>query len=185
MKRKVTAAVGGLAVVGAAVAISAGTYSYFTDTEGSGTQSVGTGTLNLEVGGTAVSEPFAAKNVAPGWSESKTFSIENTGSLPGKLRVSVSNTGDAELREATDLTISGPGISPTTVPLSALNASGYVLPSPYELPAGGGPYTFDVTLSIPAEEGNAIQGQNAQFKATFDLLQETAPDDTEAVTADN
>ncbi|MGH3628821.1 MAG: TasA family protein, partial [Sciscionella sp.] len=99
-KKKIGGALGGVAVVGAAIALTAGTFSYFSDSNTVANNTVQTGTLKLSVlnGSHAVS-PVTLNNAEPGQTgPSKTFCFENDGSLAGNLRVAIvpdaSNSGN-------------------------------------------------------------------------------------------
>ncbi|MCE0762670.1 CalY family protein [Pseudonocardia kujensis] len=86
-KKKAGIIVGLVALVVAATAIGAGTYAAFTDTETGpgGTQTAGT--LDLQVGGDDTATAlFSASNVAPGFGQNYTFTLDNTGSIAGTLR---------------------------------------------------------------------------------------------------
>lgn len=180
--RKLATAAGSVAIVGAAVAITAGTYSYFTDTQTAPNQSVGAGTLKLSIGGDAVQTPMSASNVEPGWSSgNKTMTFTGAGTLNGKLRLTATGTGDAAMRQALQVTISGPNFS-GTLPLSQLisAANGVVLPGTLN-PGSTQTYTF--SMSIPSDTGNSIQGKSGGFTLKADLLQTSAANNISAFPA--
>ncbi|RLI27494.1 hypothetical protein DRO58_04270 [Candidatus Bathyarchaeota archaeon] len=76
---------------------TAGTLTYFSDTEKVSVGDIKAGTLNLKVG---VNEPCTAhitiRNIAPGWSGDYIITITNTGTLTGKLSVEFSTITNLE-----------------------------------------------------------------------------------------
>jgi predicted ribosomally synthesized peptide with SipW-like signal peptide len=82
----------------AALAVGGGTFASFVDNEVSQNTEVIAGTLDLVVGGTALSEIYNASNAAPGDSDlpGKGYVLTNSGTLPGKLRVNLVKDADAE-----------------------------------------------------------------------------------------
>jgi len=72
--------------------VGAGAFAYFSDTETSTGNSFTAGTLDLKVNGSDVFVPYAVANLKPGESRgTDTYSISNTGSLPGTLSFKVTN----------------------------------------------------------------------------------------------
>ncbi|MGH3625081.1 MAG: TasA family protein [Sciscionella sp.] len=176
--KKLATAAGSIAIVAAAVAVTAGTYSYFTDTQTNG-GSVGAGTLRLVATGSAI-DGMTASNVAPGWtSGQKNLTLKDAGSLPGKLRVTATPSGDSTLLSKINMTMSGTGIGTVTVPLSQVVASNFIVPGAPMQPEEERSYTLQ--MSIPSTVGNEIQGTNASFSIKTDLLQVNAPNNTPAV----
>lgn len=181
MNKKLAAASGGIALVAAAIAVTAGTYSYFTDTESVGPQTVTAGTLNLSVGGSALETSVFAANLAPGApAVSKTITVDNIGSLDGKLRATAHATGDSNLLSVARFSISGGGYNTGEVALSNLNVTNVGVGN---LPATDGPQQYTITVRLPDSVGNAVQGKTASFDFKLDLLQSNAPDNTEAFPA--
>ena len=102
-----------ISIVATAALLSAGAIAMYSDTEKSATATVTAGTLNLEVGGTAVSESYTVTNAYPGYDTgtSHGFVLSNTGSLPGELHVFLVKDADDEnslVEPETD--ISDPGL---------------------------------------------------------------------------
>lgn len=96
-KKKLATAGGSVAIVAAAIAMTAGTYSYFSDDATAAPNSIKAGTLNVTVGGSAQDVPFNAVNVAPGTGAgSKMLDITNAGSLPGTLTLRLVKDSDTE-----------------------------------------------------------------------------------------
>lgn len=90
-KKKVGTAVGGVVVVGAAIALTAGTFSYFSDSaSGDGTVNVTAGNLIL---GTGQMGTIVDGNIYPGWHKTTTLKLSNSGSLRGDLKVRLVNQG--------------------------------------------------------------------------------------------
>jgi len=77
----------------------AGTYAYFTAIRTTNANTFTTGTLDLDVasGGVAI-DPFVISNIGENGdiSGTKTWDITNTGSLPGRLLVRVTDLANAE-----------------------------------------------------------------------------------------
>ena len=85
------AAVGGAAI--------AGTYAYFTARRTVSTNRFASGTLDLNVSSNGqVNEPFVIENLGDNAniSGSKTWTVKNTGSLPGRLLVRLNNVVNEE-----------------------------------------------------------------------------------------
>ena len=144
-----------------AAMMTAGTQSYFSDTETSGGNTFTAGTLNLQVGD---DDPctihITIDNIAPGWSKSWLWKLENTGSLDGNLTVEFSeiinnDNGLTEPESAVDTTggddegelgqylivkkfdmRSGPGTSPWT--LTDINDNTFVCDYGFTLNEYGG-----------------------------------------------
>jgi len=195
-KKKVTAALGAVAVVGASVALTAGTFSYFSDsaTINGASGNVTMGTLKLDVGNGTNSTPFAITNVAPGATVlDKTITFHNTGSLDGALRLKIvpdPNNTDA-FNAAVIIKLDGFGFYPASVGLNGEHSLAYdaeltkagVLASPMFgskdpraiLANDGGRYkSIPITVSIDPTASNALQGATGGFTIQADLLQASA-----------
>jgi len=164
MNKKLATSVGAVAIVGAAIALTAGTYSYFHDEQTAGPQTVHAGTLKLAIGGSATSTHDYG-NVAPGWSDPETITFQNTGSVNGTLTLTGTASGDSPLLSDIEVHVSDPAGVPG-FNLASVNG----LSDSFPLAAG---QTLSVTymLSIPADVENDIQGQNATFSLTGQLEQ--------------
>ena len=129
-KKKITAALGAVAVVGASVALTAGTFSYFSDSatiDGAG-GNVTMGTLKLDVGNGPNSTPFAITNVAPGATVlDKTITFHNLGSLDGALRLKIvpDPTNSQAFNEAVLIKLGGLGFYPASLPLNDVHSLSY------------------------------------------------------------
>ncbi len=106
MKKELVLSAGGLAIAAVIGAAGAGTYSYFSDTASSPSQSVTSASLTLATGQSAGSKPIDAANLAPGDpSQTTTFTLTNTGSIPGALSLSVTNDSRTAGKLANDLLV--------------------------------------------------------------------------------
>jgi len=184
--------------VTAAIAI-AGTAAYFTATRTASTNRFETGTIDLsaESGGVA-NEPFVLENLGEdgNLSGSKTWTIENTGSLPGRLLFRIQNVNNEEngcndpevAAEATcndnavgelgglvELIVKRDGTQVATSTLANADANeiGTLWNglTPIVLQPGE---TTDIELSWALgrdEYGNEIQSDSVEFDANFRLIQ--------------
>lgn len=77
---------------------SIGTYAYFTATRTTSINRFTTGTLDLSVGGDNKNDPFVIENMGDNAniSGTKTWTIKNTGTLPGRLLVRLQNVVNTE-----------------------------------------------------------------------------------------
>lgn len=89
-KKKLATAVAGVAMVGAAVSLTAGTFSYFTTSASTPEQSVAAGHLTI---GTSVDKSINATDVAPGWHQTVNVTVKNTGTVDGQLSIVVKDRG--------------------------------------------------------------------------------------------
>lgn len=86
--KKLAAGIGVAAVAAAAVALGAGTYAAFTDTEAGPGGTLAAGTLNLDVSSNPAGtlQLFSASNIAPGYDSGPlVFTLTNTGSINGTV----------------------------------------------------------------------------------------------------
>jgi len=82
-----------------AIGASIGTYSYFTANRTTNANKFVAGTLDLDVSANgSVLEPFVVENIgnSPTISGSKTWTVKNTGSLPGRLLIGLQNLSNLE-----------------------------------------------------------------------------------------
>lgn len=173
-KKKVGGALGGAAVVGAAIALTAGTFSYFSDQTHSQPQNVSAGTLSLTVGGQAQSHPLNLTNVEPGYtSQPESITFHNAGSVSGRLRISVQGTGHNSpgFNQSVHLNFSGAGpvvSGDHTLADDIANTKNGV--RVYDL-GPGGYKSFNFTVSVPGSVGNELQGDSGGFRIKADLIQ--------------
>lgn len=105
-KKKLGTAVGGVAAVGAAVTLTAGTFSYFSDSHTSGSQSVTTGTI--KVNGSNV-QSIKSDNWAPGETHTQKYNLKNGGSLKGHLTMGLKASGNPALKRALKVKVNHSG----------------------------------------------------------------------------
>jgi predicted ribosomally synthesized peptide with SipW-like signal peptide len=87
-----------ISIAAAASLIGVGAYAKYSDKEVGGPVSVTAGTLNLEVGGSAVGHNFDVTNAYPGFQSPGLFGyvLKNTGTIDGQLHVFLVKDSDAE-----------------------------------------------------------------------------------------
>jgi spore coat-associated protein N len=188
-------AVGIAAVVLAVAAIGAGTYAAFSDTESGPDGTIAAGTLDLVVGASpGTVNLFSASNIKPGFSTDVTFTVSNTGSLPGTLTSKLTTTGtDGTCTEPeyvaegvgagacaatgnlpeqmTVAVVAGPNGAVAAAPMSQFLTTGLPLPGTL---AAGGTTTYTLRFALPDLSGttnNKVQGDTINITSTFDLVQ--------------
>jgi hypothetical protein len=198
LNKKFAAVAGGMTAIGAAVALSAGTFSYFTDSAhvagGSGTVNMGTLKLNLLSGDGSAQKSFTVTDAEPGatvfqTTDDNAICFENSGTMPGILRLKVTPTSANEaFNKAVIIDSAGfstyaesaPLNSPQTLSDAAtLTANGLNVA---QLGADRGAKDWDsikcipLTVSIDPAADNAIQGLEGGFTIQADLIQGRASD---------
>jgi hypothetical protein len=181
-KKKLVGAIGGVAALGATVALTAGTFSYFSDS-GSVKGDVSFGTLELELQEGAA-EDFSFDKAAPGQTvlPTKNMTFFNAGDMDGELRVRFSEKDPAAdaYNKALLVTLKGfSGIANGTYTLDELaakTAGGYHLAN---LTHGGvnDGYAykgFQMTVAVDKNAGNELQGAEGGFTLEADLVQSGA-----------
>src|SRR4051794_8140697 len=185
-KKKIFGALGGVAALGATVALTAGTFSYFSD---SNTQQAGTvqfGTLDLVPEEGAAVQQFNIPNAKPGDTvlAQKAFSFRNAGTMNGELRLAfvptfaTGTTGKQKdaFEDAVLITVAGlPGFKDgqeyTVDEVVAKTAGGLHIGT---MSYGDDDYAtkgFPVTVTIDPAAGNDVQGVSGGFKIVADLVQ--------------
>jgi spore coat-associated protein N len=188
-------AIGIAAVVLAAAAIGAGTYAAFSDTETGPDGTLASGTLDLVVGAApGTVNLFSASNIKPGFSQDVTFTVSNTGTLPGTLTSKLTAVGadvtctepeyvaegvaagacapGGNLQEQmTVQVVNGPNGGVAAAPMSQFLTTG--LPLPGTLGAGAtATYTLRFALTdLSGTTNNKAQGDSINLTSTFDLVQ--------------
>lgn len=195
--KKLKVAIGIGAAVLAAAAIGAGTYAAFVDVENGPASSVGAGTLDLAVGGTALTNLFDGTNIQPGYDHTVTLSLTNSGSIPGTLSDAVTLTGSditctepesaaegrpegecnplGDLQDQMLVSIDdGPDGAEPTSPVTLTQFAQTGFPS-LELQAGEVvTYTLHFTLpNLAGTQNNAVQGDGVSLTSSFTLDQLT------------
>ena len=188
-----------MAVVGSTYAV---TRAFFTDTESSTGSTFTVGTLDLEVGGANGSnvEPFVIENIGNTGdiSGSKVWTVNNTGSLPGRIYFKLDNVvnyenGCNEPEALVDLTCLDPGpgegemggavtihayldgVEKASSTLATVNqdviGNTWTSLSAMNIPAGG---SVQIMLDWATSQdvyGNEIQSDSITFDVGFDLVQ--------------
>ena len=186
--KKVAAGIGVAAAAAAVLALGAGTYAAFTDTESGPGGTFAAGTLDLVVTSAPTTTPiFNATDITPGYASAPyTLSYRNAGSIPGNLSLSlgVTNaendctepeglvdntcTGTAgELGGALLITVTGPGI---TYSGSIDGLAGG--PTPVGALAPGATAQYQVSYSLPQDTGNQVQSDGVLVNASAVLAQQ-------------
>jgi hypothetical protein len=175
-KKKLAGALGGVAALGATVALTAGTFSYFSDsaTVNGASGTVRNGTLSLELLDGAADAPININNAAPGSTVLQTtLSFHNGGTLDGLLRVGF--VADGANSEAFDkavlISVKGvPGlVDNQKYTLEELNGDTVNLapmyPDRYK--------SIPITVTIDPAAGNDLQGEEGSFTLKADLVQDS------------
>jgi hypothetical protein len=162
-KKKVGTVVGGVAAIGAAVTLTAGTFSYFSSTYKSPGQHVTTGNLKL---GTTTTSSISADNWKPGDHLSKTFTLENSGSLKGHLKVRLNNVSPSSAKLRNALQVQVGNHAPGT--LAQVEDHGY---QGFGTLDAGGTRDFTVKVWLPNKDHqqNDLQGQEVTAKVQATL----------------
>lgn len=159
-RKKVATAVGGAAVVGAAIALTAGTFSYFSDQQGVDGGEIGTGSLTLSASVRHDGQWGAihANRIVPGWERAETITFRNTGNVPGTVRAVFQVGGSTVLGDEMLVCNGGPGSQSCT---SLTNAESITKGG---LPLGRvGPHdsvSKTITFRLPTSTGNEAQDKN-------------------------
>jgi predicted ribosomally synthesized peptide with SipW-like signal peptide len=179
-KKKLFGALGGVAALGATVALTAGTFSYFSDsaTVNGGSADISYGKLTLKLGDEApAAQPVQAKRVAPGQVIfDKDLSFINTGTMAGQLRIGfVENQSNTDaFSHAVQITLSGAGLPDGTYRLDELAAkttTDHGIPV-YTIPASGDRTKgIHMTVTVDPQAGNELQGASGGFTLQADLRQ--------------
>jgi hypothetical protein len=193
LNKKLAGAVGGIAAIGATVALTAGTFSYFSNsasvTGGHGTVSMGTLKLNLLSGDGSAQKSFEVTDAVPGatvfqTTEDNAICFENTGTMAGVLQLTITPTSaDPAFNKAVIISTGGFSTYPESDPLNktqslsdaaALTKNGLNVA---QLGGDRGKKNWDLikciplTVSIDPAAGNEIQGATGGFTIKADLLQ--------------
>jgi hypothetical protein len=186
-KKKLAGAFGGIVAIGATVALTAGTFSYFSDSNSQQVGEVQFGTLDLVPQEGAASQQFTVSGAKPGdvLLKKTDFSFRNAGTMNGELRISfvpthAAGTTDeqaAAFDDAVLITLAGvPGF---------VNGKAYTLDEVATATANGLRLAtlghgadndwaikgFPVTVTIDPEAGNVVQGVQGGFELVADLVQ--------------
>jgi hypothetical protein len=181
-QKKILGALGGVAALGATVALTAGTFSYFSDS-GSQESTVEFGTLELSFNEGAA-QPFEIERAAPGTTviDHEVLSFGNTGDLYGELRIrfvsDVASTDPAEITAYKNaLLFSFQGIldngTYTLAQLEQATWDGSRIATLAEAGNEQGEDTkgFQMTVVVDEQAGNILQGVDGGFTLEADLVQ--------------
>jgi spore coat-associated protein N len=180
--KKAAAGIGVAAAAAAVLALSAGTYAAFSDTE-KADATFATGTLDLRLGGSADAGPIQIGPVYPGWTGSHEFTVDNVGTVDGNLSVKLVNvTGDDngcnDAEAADDGCTSGDLARAIQVyygtqhlgSIADLNGQA----SPAGVLAANAPATgYELTFEVPSDTGNEIQSDRVTATIEVTLEQPT------------
>ncbi|QDP97953.1 hypothetical protein FOE78_20435 [Microlunatus elymi] len=167
-KKKLATAAAGVVVVGAAVSLTAGTFSYFTDSNTTSQQRVKTGHLKI---GTSLDHRINITKVIPGWSDSNSFTVTNEGNVDGYLTLKVIDKGsDTAMLNAVQLCgVNGNGC----MSLGAVENAGTIRPGIKLAP--GEPTTFVFQMKLPDNGQDQNYLENLQAKAVLEATLTSAP----------
>ena len=173
-KKKLAGAFGGVVAIGATVALTAGTFSYFSDSAsvpgGNGTVSMGTLKLNVLAGDGSAQKSFEVKDAEPGATVFKTtdanaLCFENAGTMPGILRLKITPTSqDQAFNDAVVIDSGGFSTYAASAPLNdphslsdtaALTANGL---NSAQLGADRGAKNWDAIKRSPADRLHRLHG---------------------------
>jgi hypothetical protein len=179
INKKFAGVAGGITVIGATVALTAGTFSYFSDS-GSVAGKVNFGTLDLELQEGAAQD-FSFDRAAPGDTvlPPKNMTFFNAGDMDGELRVrfSENDANTDAYNDALLITLEGfSGLANGTYTLDDLaqkTAKGYHLANlTHGGPNDGYAYKgFKMSVAIDPNAGNALQAASGGFTLESDLVQ--------------
>lgn len=180
--KKATAGIGVVAAAAAVLALGAGTYAAFTDTENA-QATFAAGTLDLTIGGTGEAGQITFENLAPGQTIEHQVSVGNAGTVNGVLSFSATFTETdvecvepeqevdgcgADLANAITVGVAGhkvplsqlQGISMGDIPLAAQSEESYTLTFTVDPLAGNEIMADSVVVDIAATLDQAPTGQD-------------------------
>jgi hypothetical protein len=181
-QKKLLGALGGVAALGATVALTAGTFSYFSDS-GSVAGEVNFGTLDLQLQEGAA-KAYTFDNAAPGQTvlPTENMTFFNAGDMDGELRVRFleDESATTAYNDALLITLEGfSGIPDGTYTLDDLaekTVNGHHLANLTHGGAGDD-YAykgFQMTVAVDPQAGNELQGAEGGFTLEADLVQSGA-----------
>jgi len=197
MSAKVTSSttrkvVGSLGVIGAAAAVAGmGTFGSFTDSTAPVATTINSGTVSIDLIKASTLE-FAATELIPGDSVTRTFTLKNDGSsdLGSIMLASAATTTSVLTTDATNglqLSVKSCAVAWTqtgnaftcgsgekTLVASGPAVNNKVLDAPASLAAGKSD-NLAISYALPVSAGNEFQNQKAAFSLTFTATQRTAP----------
>jgi predicted ribosomally synthesized peptide with SipW-like signal peptide len=184
LNKKFAGVAGGVTAICATVALTAGTFSYFSDSEtvGGGANQVNFGVLDLQLQEGAAEQAFTFDKAAPGDTVLKKTNMTffNAGDMDGELRIRFSETDSTAkaFNDAVLITFEGvPGF---------VNGKPYTLTQVADATEGGLHLAnlthggeddgfaykgFPMTVTIDKNAGNDLQGVSGGFTLEADLVQ--------------
>lgn len=187
-KKKLAGAFGGVVAIGATVALTAGTFSYFSDSAtvpgGSAEVTFGTVELSLTNGEGSAQTSIPITNAKPGAivfksTDAQAICFENTGTMHGVLRLKVvPDSASAAFNKAVQIDLAGFNTYQESFRLNdpislhdaaALTAKGV---NAAQLYAEGHNKCVPLTVSIDKNAGNELQGVTGSFSIQADLVQQ-------------
>lgn len=190
INKKFAAIAGGVTAVGATVALTAGTFSYFTEAktvDGAGGK-VTFGTLHLTAGSSAGNQAFSIPVAKPGDTVlTSSLGFDNAGNIDGVLKLQVvPDSGNVDsFNNAVQITLAGFGAYNASIPLNGQHSLaddaklGEVNASPMFGAKNGAPgrhKSIPITVSIDPAAGNDVQGLSGGFTIVATLVQAGSPD---------
>ena len=197
MSAKVTSSttrkvVGSLGVIGAAAAVAGmGTFGSFTDSTTPVATTINSGTVSIDLTKASTLE-FAATDLIPGDSVTRTYTLKNDGSsdLGSVMLASAATTSSVLTTDAVNglqLSVRSCAVACTqsgnaftcssgekTLLVSGASVRTGTLNGPASLVAGQSD-NLAITYALPTAAGNEFQGKQAAFSLTFTATQRTAP----------
>jgi predicted ribosomally synthesized peptide with SipW-like signal peptide len=180
--KKLAAGIGVAAAAAAVLAVGAGTYASFSDTESIPQTTFAAGNLDLQVGGTVTTDPLKFENFVPGDKATRTIVLTNAGSIAGNLSVkfTVNGTeggcvepetdvettcdGGSELLEQLLVKVNGQDYGS----LGTLGTNG--IPTGGTL-AAGAKQDFTIVVELPKGAKNDVMTDTAAVTAELTLVQ--------------
>jgi hypothetical protein len=184
--------VGSLGVIGAAAAVAGmGTFGSFTDSTTPVATTINSGTVSIDLAKASTLD-FAAADLIPGDSVTRTFTLKNDGSsdlgtinlgsaattssilttdVVNGLQLSVRSCAVAWTQSGNGFTCAS-GEKTLLAPVAAVNNG--TLTAPASLVAGQSD-NLAISYGLPVSAGNEFQGKKAAFSLTFTATQRTAP----------
>jgi hypothetical protein len=186
LNKKFAAIAGGVTAVGATVALTAGTFSYFSDAHTGPDNAVTFGTLDLVAQEGAAQQVIDLGNAKPGdlVLDGAPFSFHNAGTIDGALRIRFVPHANGSKEQITAyenavlISLSGvdgfdEGKQYTLAQAADITEGGRWIYNLLHDGEEGGNDTkgFAVTVSIDPNAGNAVQGVTGGFALEADLVQ--------------
>ena len=181
--KKLAAGVGVAAAAAAVLAVGAGTYASFVDTEDVPQTTLAAGTLDLTVGGpSVVSSPATLNDLKPGQRVTVEYTADNTGTVDGTLSMNFTTSGadnscaepEADATNGCNLP-AGNLIDVLQFEVAGGPSGKVVNFDDQQIPLGDlpglpGPKTFKVTFIVP-DVGNEIMTDSATIQGELTLTQ--------------